>query len=57
VAAAQLTDDGAVGDIERGEQVSRAVPDVVVAAPLRGARHHRQHRLGPVQRLDAGFLI
>ena len=57
VVAAQLGDDGAVGDVERGEQVGRAVPDIVVAAPLGHARHHRQHRLGAVQRLDAGLLI
>jgi hypothetical protein len=50
-------DHGAVGDVERGEQVGRAVPDIVVAAPLGHAGHHRQHRLGPVQRLDAGLLI
>ena len=30
---------------------------VVVGAPLGHARHHRQHRLGPVQRLDLGLLV
>jgi len=57
VVAVQNADDGAVGDVERGEQVGRPVPDIVVAAPLGHARHHRQHRLGPVQRLDARFLV
>jgi zinc-finger of transposase IS204/IS1001/IS1096/IS1165/Transposase len=57
VAAVQGVDHGAVGDVERGEQVGRAVPDIVVAAPLGGAGHHRQHRLGAVQRLDARFLV
>ena len=55
--AAQLGDHGAVGDAVRGEQAGRAVPDIAVAAPLRDAGHHRQHRLGPVQRLDARFLV
>ena len=31
--------------------------DVVVGAPLGHARHHRQHRLGPVQGLDPGLLV
>ncbi len=34
---------------------SHAVPGVVVGAPLRHARHHRQHRLGAVQRLHLRF--
>lgn len=34
MAAVQGADDGAAGDVERGEQVGRAVPDIVVAAPL-----------------------
>jgi hypothetical protein len=33
------------------------VPGVVVRAPLRHAGHHWQHRLGPVQGLDLGFLV
>ena len=28
-----------------------------MGAPLGHARHHRQYRLGPVQRLDLAFLI
>jgi hypothetical protein len=51
VVAAQLGDHGAAGDAVRGEQVGRAVPDMLVAVPLRDAGHRRQHRLGPVQRL------
>ena len=57
VVAVQFADDGAVGDVERGEQAGRAVADVVVGAPLGHAGHHRQHRLGAVQGLDAGLLI
>src|SRR6267154_3717510 len=49
VAAVQFADDRAVGDVEGGEQAGDAVPQVVVGAPLGHARHHRQHRLGPVQ--------
>ena len=33
------------------------MPDVVVGAPLRLAGLHRQRLLGPVQRLDLGFLV
>src|SRR5262249_34252166 len=34
VAAVQFADDGAVGDVERGEQAGDAVPQVVMGAPL-----------------------
>jgi hypothetical protein len=34
VAAVQLADDGAVGDVEGGEQAGDAVPQVVVGASL-----------------------
>ena len=57
VAAVQGADDGAVSDVERGEQAGRPVPGVVMAAALGHAGHHRQHRLGPVQRLDTRFLV
>ena len=30
---------------------------VVVGVPLDLARSHRQHRLGPVERLDLGLLV
>ena len=49
--------DLAGGDLQRGEQGGGAVPDVVVGAPLRQPGLHRQHRRGPVQRLDLGLLV
>src|SRR5438105_9087039 len=57
VLAVQFADDGAVGDVERGEQAGGAVPGVVVGAPFGHARHHRQHRLGSVQGLHLRFLV
>ena len=45
------------GQIQRGIQARGAVADVVVAGPRRGARQHREHRLGAVERLDLGLLI
>jgi hypothetical protein len=57
VAAMQFADGDAVGDVEGGEQAGRAVPGVVMGAPLEHAGHHRQHGLGPVQGLDLGFLV
>ena len=57
VTAVQFGDDCAVGDVERGEQAGDAVADVVVGASLGHAGHHRQHRLGPVQRLDLALLV
>ena len=44
------------GDLECGEQGGGAVPDVVVGA-AGAARPQRQHRRGPVQRLDLGLLV
>lgn len=38
-----LTDHGAGGHVQRGEQARRAVPHVVVGLPLGYGRHHRQH--------------
>ena len=57
VPAVQVGDHVAVGDVERREQAGDAVADVVVGAPLGHAGHHRQHRLGAVQRLDLGLLV
>jgi hypothetical protein len=57
VAAVQFADDGAVGDAERRQQAGDAVPQVVVGAPFGHAGHHRQHRLGPVQRLDLALFV
>jgi hypothetical protein len=45
------------GDLQRGEQRGRAGPLVVVGAPLGQARGDRQHRRGPVQRLDLALLV
>ena len=50
-------DHVAGGDRQRGEQRGGAVPFVVVGAPLGQPGLHRQHRRGPVQRLDLAFLI
>ena len=57
VLGGQLADHLAGGGVQRGEQVDGAVPDVVVAAPLRCPGDHRQHRRGPFQRLDLRLLI
>ena len=45
-------DHRAGGDVQRREERGGAVPGVVVGAPLRLARPHRQQRLGAVERLD-----
>ena len=50
-------DDRAGGGVEGGEQGGRAVALVIMAAPLRLARPHRQHRLGAVQRLDLALFV
>ena len=50
-------DDGAVEDIESGEQRGRAVTFVVVGHRSGAARLHRQTRLGVVERLDLVLLI
>ena len=44
-------------DLQCGEQVGGAVPDVVVGAFLGDTEVDRQQRLGPVQGLNLGFLI
>ena len=43
------------GDVEGGEQVERAVPQVVVGATLGLAEIHRQNRLRALKRLDLDF--
>ena len=43
--------------VQGGEQGGGAVPDVVRGAPLRLARAHRQHGLGPLDRLHLGLLV
>ena len=40
-----------------GEQRRRAVANVVVSVPLDISETQGQHRLGPIQSLDLGFLI
>ena len=50
-------DDSAGGDVQGGEQRSRAVALVVVAASLDLTRPHRQQRLGAVERLDLRLFI
>ena len=49
-------DDGAVEDIESGEQRGRAVTFVVVGHRSGAARLHRQTRLGMVERLDLAHM-
>ncbi len=44
-------------DIQRGEQVGSAMPDVVVGAFLAGVELDRQQRLGAVQRLDLRLFV
>src|SRR5665213_1023708 len=57
MAPMQLADDFAGCDIERGKQRGRAVTLIVVRTPLGQARHHRQHGLRAIQRLDLTLLI
>jgi len=44
-------------DLQGSEQLHGSVALVVVSAPLDLAGAEREHRLGPVERLDLGFLI
>ena len=50
-------EDFAGGDIQRGEEVERAVANVVMRPTLRLADVHRQDRLGPLESLNLRFLI
>ena len=52
-----LANHAAGGDVEAGEERSRAVAGVVVAAPRRLAGAHRQHQLAAVERLDLRLLV
>src|SRR6266508_2251596 len=56
VPAVDRADHLAAGHVQGREQAGDPVAGVVVGAPLGHARHHRQHRLGPVQRLDLGLF-
>jgi len=49
--------DFAGRDVERGEQIERAIPDVVVGPPFGLANVHGQDRLGPLERLDLRLLV
>ena len=49
--------DGAIQDVERGEQVGRAVAHIVVGLPSGNPRAQRQHRLGPIEGLHLGLLV
>ena len=45
------------GDVQRGEQRRRAVPDVVVGVAFGLAEAHRQRRLGAIERLNLRLLV
>ena len=53
----QLADHGASFEVERREQVGRAVPQIVRRAPLGLAGTHRQHWLAAVERLNLRLFI
>ncbi len=57
MAGIAFADDRASGDIEGCKQRRRPVAFVIVAAPRRLARKHRQHRLAAVERLDLRFFV
>ena len=57
VALHVAADDGAVEDVEGGEQRGGAVALVVVRHRPGAARLHRQSRLGAVERLDLALLV
>src|SRR6185312_16162953 len=57
MALAQIGQDLAGGDVERREQIDRAVALVIMGHRPRPARLHRQRRLGAVQRLTLGLLV
>ncbi|MDQ0938629.1 hypothetical protein QFZ67_000334 [Streptomyces sp. V1I1] len=57
VSAVERADHLAARGIQRGEQGGGARAQGVVAAAFGHPGHHREHRLGPVQRLDLRLLI
>ena len=57
VALHVAADDGAVEDVERGEQGGGAVPLVIVRHGSGAPRLHRQSRLGAVEGLDLALLV
>jgi hypothetical protein len=44
-------------NVESGEQRGRAVAGIIMAAPRRLSRTHRQQGLASVERLDLGFFV
>src|ERR1700756_3203793 len=50
-------DDGAIENVERGEQCGRAVALVVVGHRPSPPRFHRQSRLSAVEGLDLAFFV
>lgn len=44
-------------NVERREQRRDAVTRVIVRLPFRHARSHRENGLGPIERLNLGFLV
>lgn len=52
-----LSEYGAVGHVERGEQGRGAVAHGVVGDALDIAEAHRQHRLGALERLALALLV
>src|ERR1700736_2266735 len=53
----ELVGHGPGSDVEGGEQIGGAVPDVVVRVPRNLSGLHRQQWLGPVESLDHGLLV
>src|ERR1039458_8001727 len=54
---ARSRDHQAGRNVERREQVSSAMPDIVMRPLLGHTGHHRQYRLGPVKGLHLGLLV
>ncbi len=52
-----VSDHSALGDVQRGEQVTGPVAFIVVGRSCRGGGQHRECRGGPVDRLDLRFLV
>jgi hypothetical protein len=57
MSAIALANDPPRRDVEGSKQRSRAVTGVIMAAPCRLSRPHRQHRLAAVKRLYLGLLV
>ena len=45
------------GHVQRGEEIERAMPQVVVGPSFGVSDVHRQDRLRALERLDLGFLV